>query len=254
MSRRTSRNVLVAAGLCVLTIVAGCAGGPPLRARESTAGGIVVEIRQDQTFDDIARAIYGDPALGRTVAEISHLPYERGARRGVLLVLPSQAELGDRGEAVRQAEARFREGLEAVRSGMFRVAATCFREALEITPERAEMRHNLGLALLRAGELEEATIVLEEAATLNPGDAETRYAFGSALRKRLAHARALREFDAALDLDPDHEGAAFARARSLEDLGLVDEARQAWRSFLQRFPGSRWSEQARASLAELEEP
>jgi tetratricopeptide (TPR) repeat protein len=214
----------------------------------------VVEVRQDQTFDDIARAIYGDPALGRTIAEITQLPYERGARRGALLVLPAQAELGDRGEAVRRAEAHFRDGLEAVRAGMFRVAATCFSKALEITPERAEMRHNLGLALLRAGELEEATLVLEEAAALNPGDAETRYAFGSALRKRFAHARALGEFEAALDLDADHEGAAFARARTLEDLGLLDRAREAWRDFLRRFPAGQWAEQARARMAELEEP
>lgn len=239
---------------CCALCLAGCTPAPPLRLRDAAGGGVVVEVGRALTFDEVAESVYGDPNLGPFVAAVADLPYEDGVSPGGLLVLPSRAEVRDREDALREAEARFREGVDSAGAGAFREAAVEFREALALAPERSDIRYNLGLALLRAGELEEATRVLEEAATLRPRDAEARYAFGSVLRQRRAQRRALGEFEAALSLDPRHAKAAFARARTLEDLGDVDAARRAWREYLRDFPEGEWAERARVRLEELERP
>jgi tetratricopeptide (TPR) repeat protein len=246
-------RTLLFASLCAVCL-AQCAPAPPLRVRDAAGGGLVVDVGRSLTFDEIAQSVYGDPELGAFVAAVADLPYEDGAPAGALLILPSRAEIHDREDALREAEARFRKGLDSAASGAFREAAVDFQAALAQAPERSDIRYNLGLALLRAGELEEATQVLEETAALRPRDAEARYAFGSVLRQRRAYRRALGEFEAALSLNPKHAKAAFARARTLEDLGEIDAARRAWREYLRDFPEGEWAERARTRLEELERP
>jgi tetratricopeptide (TPR) repeat protein len=254
IGRATTGVLRAAAFAAILHFLAHCSPAPPLRIRDAAGGGLVVEVGRPQAFDEIAESIYGDPEFGPFVASVADLPYEDGAPAGALLVLPSRAEVREREEALREAEARFRKGSDSVASGAFREAATEFRAALILAPERSDIRYNLGLALMRAGELEEATQVLEEAAALRPRDAEARYAFGSVLRQRRAHRRALGEFEAALSLDRNHAKAAFAHARTLEDLGETDAARRAWRAYLRDFPEGEWADRARARLQELDRP
>ena len=98
------RAVAVLAILALGT--AGCATlGGSARVRESSSGQIVVEARSPQTFDELARQVYGDASLGRAVAEASRLSYDEGVPRGALLVLPPQEKLQDRVALERRSDA-----------------------------------------------------------------------------------------------------------------------------------------------------
>jgi tetratricopeptide (TPR) repeat protein len=234
--------------------VAGCATlGGSARVRESSSGQFVVEVRGPRTFDELARQVYGDATLGRAVAEASRLPYADGVPRGTLLVLPPLEKLQDRVEVERRSDELFRAGLEAADAGAYREAAASFRASLEITPNRSDVLYNLGLALLQAGEYESATAALRRAAERRPDDPEVHYALGSLYRKRRAWRRALDEFETALRKDRGHAKAAFARARTLADLGEISKAEHAYRSFLRDFPEDPWADRARRDLADLEE-
>ena len=104
-----------------------------------------------------------------------------------------------------------------------------------------------------AGEYESATSALQEAAEHRPDDPEVHYALGSLYRKRRAFRRALDEFETTLQKDRRHAKAAFARARTLVDLGEISKAEHAYRSFLRDFPEDPWADRARQDLADLEE-
>jgi len=232
---------------------AGCATvGGSARVRDTSSGQIVVEVRAPQTFDELARQVYGDATLGRAVAEASRLPYEDGAPRGALLVLPPKEKLAERVAVERRSDELFRAGLQAADAGAYREAAESFRASLEITPGRPDVLYNLGLAALQAGDYEEATSALQEALESRPDDPRVHYALGSLYRKRRAWRRALDEFDAVLRADPDHAKAAFARARTLADLGELGKAGRAYEEFLRDFPNDPWTERARQDLAALE--
>lgn len=151
--------------------------------------------------------------------------------------------------AAREADRLYAQGVAAAREGSFARAAARFRGSLAADPTRLETRYNLGLALLETGELVEATTLLSEVAEERPGHAETRYALGSALRKRSLFERALEEFEAALRADRKHRKASYAVARTLDDMGRTEDARRAWRGFLDRFPNDPRAPEARRRLA-----
>jgi tetratricopeptide (TPR) repeat protein len=244
---------LVVVGL-LTAAMAGCAalsGGA--RVRESSSGQIVVEAGGSQSFDELADQVYGDPKLGRAVAEASRLPYAEGVPRGALLVLPPREKLQDRVAVERYSEELFEAGLAAADAGAYREAAQSFRKSLEVTPGRPDVLYNLGLALLQAGEYEAAEKALRECLDERPDDPAVHYALGSLYRKRRAYRRALAEFDATLEEDRRHTKAAFARARTLADLGEISDAEQAYRQFMRDFPDDPWADRARQDLEDLQE-
>jgi len=232
-------------------VLAGCGALTGVHVDRARTGEIVVHAGAPTTFDRIAEQVYGDASLGRSLASLTHLPYDEGVPRGALLVLPPRDLLETRMRSEERSERSFQAGLEAADAGSFRAAADLFRAALEDAPNRMDVRYNLGLALMQAGELTEATTVLEEVAAARPDDADSRYAFGSVLRRRRAWVRAYEEFEAALRADPHHVAAAFARAKTLEDLDRPDRAERAWEEFLQDFPDDPLARTARRNLEEL---
>lgn len=241
-------------GLAVVLLplaLVGCAGLIGVHVDHAQTGEIVVRTGAPTSFDRIAERVYGDPRLGRSVAVLAHLPYEEGAPRGALLVLPPRDLLESRMRSEESSGRHFDRGLEAADAGSFRAAADHFRAALDEAPHRMDVRYNLGLALMQAGELGEATTVLEAVAAARPDDADSRYAFGSVLRRRRAYLRAYEEFEAALRVDSRHASAAFARAKTLEDLGQADRAVRAWEEFLREFPEDPLAMTARRNLEEL---
>ena len=239
------------AAWAALVAVGGCAvmGGP--RVETAQTGEMVLRATKPLSFADAAQAAYGDSTLGRAVARLAHLPYDDGLPRGAVLVLPVRERLQARVHEEEAADREFQLGLAAADVGSYHRAADHFREALRAAPNRIDVRYNLGLALMQAGELTEATEVLETVALARPDDAESRYAFGSLLRRRRAYVRAYQEFDAALRADRSHTKAAFARAKTLEDLEKWDRAERAWREFLADFPDDPLADNARRSLEGL---
>jgi tetratricopeptide (TPR) repeat protein len=245
--------ILPALSTVGILAASGCAPWAGPRIRETASGQYVVEVGKSMGFDELAKRVYGDADLGPAIAALNNLPYEEGVPRRALLVLPPRESLQGKLVEGKAADAHFHEGLASVDAGNFREGADHFREALRANPGRVDVLYNLGLALDGAGELEESTQALREAARRRPDDPEIRYALGSVLRRRGAYQTALDEFEAALDRDREHSKSAFARARTLEDLKRTEDARRAWREFLERFPESPWAPRARESLQALED-
>ncbi|MFN8177874.1 MAG: tetratricopeptide repeat protein [bacterium] len=242
-------SLLIFAAACF--VAQGCASTGGVEIVEARTGEEVVRVRSSCSFDELAKEVWGDERRGQELAVLAHLPYDRPVPRGTVLVLPSTTGPAPTAANARQADARFRDGLAAAKSGAYSRAAAQFREALALDPGRIEVRFNLGLALLEIGELSESTTILEEVARLRPKHAESRYALGAVLRKRRAYQRALEEFEATLEIEPGHRNAAFARARTLEDLGAIDRAEDAWKRFLDRFPHDPLAKEASRRLAAL---
>jgi tetratricopeptide (TPR) repeat protein len=160
-------------------------------------------------------------------------------------------------------------GMQQVRAGDFQEAARSFERALQQMPELAEVHAMRGDALLRASKPDMALASAERALRLRPDWAEAlmlrgnieaelgRFAaaeasfrgampalgagvqanLGNVLLEQGKFEDALGAFDAALRLRDDpalHAG----RARALFGLGRRDDAERAWRSVLEREPGS----------------
>jgi tetratricopeptide (TPR) repeat protein len=242
------RALLTAGAAAAAVAASGCATLSGTRVERAQTGELVVRVAAPTTFDTLAESVYGDGSLGHTLAVVSHLPYDGGVPRGTVLVLPERGQLDARLQTARESDRLFEQGLAAADRGAFREAADRFEAALAETPQRIDVRYNLGLALMQSGELSRATQLLEQVAEARPDDAESRYAFGTVLRRHRAYVRAYQEFDAALRLDRRHAKAAFARARTLEDLQKWDRAERAWRSFLQEFADDPMADRARQAL------
>jgi len=65
-------------------------------------------------------------------------------------------------------------------------------------------------------------------------------------------AHANEEFTKALELDPNFLEALFNRSLTLQKLSLPQQAKESWNLYLQKDPSSKWAEEARKYLAQLE--
>src|SRR5262249_47797402 len=63
---------------------------------------------------------------------------------------------------------------------------------------------------------------------------------------------ALKYLDQAVSLDPKLLDARFNRALGFQELMVTEQAKAAWREYLELDPNSKWSEEARRNLKELE--
>jgi tetratricopeptide (TPR) repeat protein len=65
--------------------------------------------------------------------------------------------------------------------------------------------------------------------------------------------RAVKSFERALSVDPNHLKAQYSLAVALERSGNKARARREWQRYLDMDNDSEWAERARARLAELEQ-
>jgi CHAT domain-containing protein/tetratricopeptide (TPR) repeat protein len=131
----------------------------------------------------------------------------------------------------------------------------------------ADSHRALGQYYLTANQYEQALGQLRAALGLDPGDAKSHSDLGAALleagkaerlagdeSKSLEHfAEALGHFDRALQLEPARAEALFNRALCLQNMGMPDPAREAWKKYLELDRDSEWAGEARRSLRALEE-
>ncbi|HYI11861.1 MAG TPA: CHAT domain-containing protein [Thermoanaerobaculia bacterium] len=122
----------------------------------------------------------------------------------------------------------------------------------------AESLHAQGVALLLIERLSESIAALERAAN-SSNDARTwndlaaaRYALVEREERLSQLPLALAAADRALGLDPQLAEAHFNRALILQRMGLSEQARKSWDSYLALDPGSEWSLEARARLRSLD--
>jgi Uncharacterized protein conserved in bacteria len=115
-----------------------------------------------------------------------------------------------------------------------------------------------GVALLLIDDPSGAISRLRDATQRAPRDAHTwsdlaAAQYGAALRldRPSLYAEALSSADHALQLDPILAEALFNRALILERLGLTEQAREAWRVYLQHDAASAWAAEALTHLQRL---
>ena len=107
-----------------------------------------------------------------------------------------------------------------------------FNAALMETPTVAELHNDLGAALLEKSKFEKRNN--------QPGDS-------------LQHmAASLESIEQALKLQPNYPAAVFNRALCLQEMYLPRQAIEEWKKYLQLDSNSKWADEARRRLAELE--
>ncbi|HEX8197784.1 MAG TPA: CHAT domain-containing protein [Pyrinomonadaceae bacterium] len=128
----------------------------------------------------------------------------------------------------------------------------------------AESLHALGTLYLLEKDFDKAIEQLEQAAKLAPGDAKMHADLGAAyleIAKRSSNNGSKRlesldkshkHLEEAIKLDPRLLEPRFNRALNLKDLYSAEQARQAWREYLELDPNSKWADEARRNLESLE--
>ncbi|MGE0887029.1 MAG: CHAT domain-containing protein [Blastocatellales bacterium] len=107
-----------------------------------------------------------------------------------------------------------------------------FNAALKDAPNLAELHNDLGAALLEKSRFEKRNN--------QPGDS-------------LQHlAASLESIEQALKLQPDYLPALFNRALCLQEMYLPRQAIEEWKKYLQLDSNSKWADEARKRLEELE--
>jgi tetratricopeptide (TPR) repeat protein len=65
--------------------------------------------------------------------------------------------------------------------------------------------------------------------------------------------KSLGSLERAIELDPKLPESRFNRALVLDAKGSREQAKQAWREYLELDPNSKWAEEAKRNLQHLEE-
>lgn len=115
-----------------------------------------------------------------------------------------------------------------------------FGLALKGDQNNAQIHADLGAALLEKGKLE------AERAKTDNDDAESGKGMESL-------ARSLEHLNTALKLDNDRLEALFNRALLYESMGLMPQAEEEWRKYIERDPNSNWTDDARARLTDIQQ-
>jgi CHAT domain-containing protein len=130
----------------------------------------------------------------------------------------------------------------------------------------AETLYALGKFYLTEKRFKEANERFERAAELAPDNARLESDWGAALlemgkrslleqngAKGLEYLdRSLKHLERAIELDPKMPEPRFNRALNLQALGVPEQAKQAWREYLDFDPNSQWAEEAGRNLQILE--
>jgi cytochrome c-type biogenesis protein CcmH/NrfG len=137
---------------------------------------------------------------------------------------------------VRFADAWHNLGIACRKLGKRQEAFTAFRNALLIDPTRAETYLSLATLLVDAGQFEDALEALERAAKHDPAMPKARIRLANRLSQKRNVKRAEKLFRLSLGMDPDHIEGWLGLARTLEDLGEAEGARDAYLNVLRRRP------------------
>lgn len=121
--------------------------------------------------------------------------------------------------------------------------------------EGAHASAALGLAALYRGNADTAVEMLRDAVYLDPDEATywCDLAAASLVRARPTDLLvALDSEEMSLQRQPNLESALFNRALTLERLGLLELAKDAWQAFPQAHPAAGWADEARDHFARVE--
>lgn len=130
--------------------------------------------------------------------------------------------------------------------------------ALAESQRTAATLRGAGVALLAEGRIDDAVAALEESVRLQPETSFARIDLSAALLERWRRTndagdavRALDEAARARQLANAPHAALFNHALALEAMGMANEARKAWRAYLEVDAASKWADEARQRLEAL---
>lgn len=111
-----------------------------------------------------------------------------------------------------------------------------YRQALALDPEYAEALSNLAFLLSARGQFDQAVDAARQAIEISPRFADAYLNLADAETARLRHGEALRWLDALHAFDPQHVGGLLARAKMLKKLERLDDALRCARDALALAP------------------
>lgn len=175
--------------------------GACLRAAANTGEFVLVRCEDNQMLTDADMRTQGQPP-----AVVAAPP------TGLDLTLPSPATQCAAGPALIQAaQAQVNSADSKLRTGQLAEAANTYRAALTIDPCSAGGWAGLGNVALMSGDNNTAIIALEAATGLKTQDAEAWVLLGRAQAAGGAKQDAIRAFEQALEISPDHPSARTER-------------------------------------------
>jgi tetratricopeptide (TPR) repeat protein len=124
-----------------------------------------------------------------------------------------------------------------LREGRVDDAVPHFIESLRLAPHLPETYNKLGAALGAQGHNEDAVDLFRQALTLDD-TAELRHNLGFALDRLSRRDEAIREYETALRLDPDHALSLLHLGEALRSAGRLDESARLLRRAVDVAPGS----------------
>jgi tetratricopeptide (TPR) repeat protein len=137
---------------------------------------------------------------------------------------------------IRAAADAFREGQAAQATKQFEVAATFFQKAIDIEPTFMEARKDLIAVNLDAGRRLEAAKAITQFLEIEPEDTRDRVLLGQILLEQQQTERALAQFSAVLNLQPDNADALLGFAAAASKMGMQDRAREALERGRKHYP------------------
>jgi CHAT domain-containing protein/tetratricopeptide (TPR) repeat protein len=130
----------------------------------------------------------------------------------------------------------------------------------------ADVHHAIGQYFLSQRRFDEAIDHLQRSLTLDPDNARVHVDLGTALLERgrvrqqqeqsgqenVDFANSLIHLNKALALDADNLEALFNRALLYREMGLLPQSEKDWRQYIEKDPNSKWADEARDQLKEIE--
>jgi tetratricopeptide (TPR) repeat protein len=240
--------------LCVvalLAVVPSCRKPAPTYRIIAGKEGYTHTVSKGETLEAIAERYYGDASLGKALGEYNSVDPLEPLKPGNTLLVPFDKGELEELKSIQQARILYNRGTMLARTGQYEDAASYLEQAVETSPAHVDAWYNLALAYHRLEQTAKARDILQRLSNSFPSEKTYRYSLGVVLRDTGDLKGALRQFGAALDLDPGYKEAQYALAMTYEDLGKTSEAGREWRRYLELDPSSAWSEEARLHLENL---
>jgi len=124
-----------------------------------------------------------------------------------------------------------------------------YQNVVELKPDRAEAYSNLAVAQKKNGDLDRAIVSLNKALELKPGFASALTTRGGIFTEQYKWTEARRDFEAALKLNPNDDGALYGLSQALREARDYAGAQRALSELIARSPNFvYWLEWGRIGL------
>jgi tetratricopeptide (TPR) repeat protein len=224
--------------------------GRQMRVPDDGGKVILHRVDENESLEDIAENYYGDPARADDLREYNELAAGTPASGTYIHVPLTRAELRAL-ERREQARVPYNEGLKLATRGAYVDAVDRFKASLAVDPDFLDARYNLGVTYQNMKAYDQALEQYKKLARTRKGEPKYVFATGYCYFYMDHYDQAVKWFNEVLALDPNHAQAQFALAATFEKQGDVEQARKAWRRYLQIDGGSEWAVEARKRLESL---